>query len=401
MAGELNQTPSGDRMHIAFYGRRNAGKSSLINALTGQEVSIVSPVKGTTTDPVKKAMELLPAGPVLLFDTPGIDDEGELGSLRVQKSLQLLNKTDLAILVIDGGEGMSKSDQALIQRFKNKKIPYLIVYNKSDLASPDTLNEDEIAVSALNNLNLNELRERIAALAKNTEGSARVIGDLIKPGETVVLITPIDQSAPKGRMILPQVQTLRDLLDSHAMVQVCQTEEIQGLLDRMKTPPRLLITDSQAFEKVKAMIPEDLALTSFSILFARYKGVLMTAVRGAKQLESLRDGDTVLISEGCTHHRQCEDIGTVKLPKWIENYTHQKLRFEFTAGGAFPEDLSPYQLVVHCGGCMLSEREMKYRRQCAEDQGIAYTNYGTLIAYMNGILERSLRFFPEHEEFGL
>ncbi len=395
MADNLNQTPNANRVHIGFFGRRNAGKSSVVNAVTGQELSIVSDVKGTTTDPVSKAMELLPVGPVVIIDTPGIDDEGTVGDMRVRKARQILNKTDVAVLIVDGVIGKTESDDELVALFEEKSIPYIIVYNKSDLKSREKLGENEISVSAVNGTNIYELKERIAALAKSEEDDKRVIGDLLERGDVVVLVTPIDSSAPKGRMILPQMQAIRDILDSRAMCIVTQTDELSKALGALKEPPKMVVTDSQAFYKVKEIVPREVPLTSFSILFARFKGILAPAVKGAAAVEKLKDGDTVLISEGCTHHRQCEDIGTVKLPSWIQKHTGKKLNFEFSSGGGFPDDLSKYSLVVHCGGCMLNEREVIYRLKCARDQGVQFTNYGTLIAYMNGILKRSLEIFPD------
>ena len=394
----LNQTPSANRVHIAFFGRRNAGKSSVVNAVTGQALSIVSDVKGTTTDPVQKAMELLPVGPVVIIDTPGIDDEGDVGALRVQRARQVLNKTDVAVLVVDGSVGKTEDDKALCALFEKKGVPYLTVYNKSDLSAGQPVGENEIAVSALTGENIHALKEKLAALAKDGESHKVILGDLLEPGDHVVLVTPIDSSAPKGRMILPQVQAIRDILDARATCAVTQVEELAGVLAGLKTPPKLVVTDSQAFGKVKAIVPESIPLTSFSILFARYKGVLETAVRGAAALENLGEGDRILISEGCTHHRQCEDIGTVKLPGWIQKHTGKTFQVEFTSGGAFPEDLAPYARVVHCGGCMLNEREMQYRQSRAEESGVPYTNYGILIAYMNGILKRSLEPFEEYRD---
>ncbi len=392
---EINQTPNANRVHIAFFGKRNAGKSSVVNAVTGQKLSIVSDVKGTTTDPVTKAMELLPVGPVMIIDTPGIDDEGLVGELRVKRAQQIINKTDVAVLVVDGSIGKSVDDDRLIGLFKEKSIPYIVVYNKSDLKKPVVLSENEICVSALNGENINELKEKIASLAKSEESEKKIIGDFLNEGDIVVLVTPIDGSAPKGRMILPQVQTIRDILDAGAVCAVTQTEQLAETLATLKQRPRMVVTDSQAFSVVKDIVPESVALTSFSILFANFKGVLKPAAKGALALENLKDGDTVLISEGCTHHRQCEDIGTVKLPNWIRKHTGKNLKFEFTSGGEFPDELSGYSLVVHCGGCMLNEREMRYRQKCAEDQGVPFTNYGTLIAYMNGILKRGAALFPD------
>ncbi len=388
----LNDTPNANRVHIAFFGRRNAGKSSLLNAVTGQDIAIVSAVKGTTTDPVSKAMELLPIGPVLMIDTPGLDDEGTVGELRIRKARQVLNKTDIALLVVDSAEGITPVDEEILGLIRAKKLPHLIVYNKSDLCPMTGLSESAISVSCATGENISALKDRIAALAKTEGDVKRIIGDLLSPTDVVILVTPIDSSAPKGRMILPQVQTIRDILDSHAMCMVVQTEQLPDALNALSSPPKLVITDSQVFGKVKEMVSDDIPLTSFSILMARVKGFLETAAKGAAFIEQLKDGDTVLISEGCTHHRQCEDIGTVKLPGWIKKHTGCELNFEFTSGGGFPEELSSekYAMIVHCGGCMLNEREMQYRMRCAEDAGVPFTNYGTLIAYMNGILRRSL-----------
>ena len=427
MANDLNNTPSANRVHIAFFGRRNAGKSSLVNAVTGQNLAIVSDVRGTTTDPVSKAMELLPLGPVVIIDTPGIDDEGELGGLRVKRSYQVLNKTDVAILVVDACLGMQPEDKALLERIRLKEIPYLVVYTKADLAGglsdggTDSSKDggtgsskdggkdsftasdippvaaapaDSIFVSSRTGANIYELKERIASLAKNTAVEQKIISDLLSREDIVILVTPIDSSAPKGRMILPQVQTIRDILDAHAAPLVTQTEELPAMLQALAKKPFAVVTDSQAFGTVMKIVPDDIPLTSFSILMARRKGILETVARGAFEAENLRDGDRVLISEGCTHHRQCEDIGTVKLPGWIRKFTGKELSFSFTSGTEFPDDLSEYALVVHCGGCMLNDREMRYRMKCAVDQEIPFTNYGTLIAHMNGILRRSLSLFP-------
>jgi len=390
----LNSTVSAERVHIGFFGLRNAGKSSLVNAVTGQELVIVSDVKGTTTDPVKKAMELLPLGPVVIIDTPGIDDEGELGKLRVKRAMQVLNYADIAVLVVDATKGMSKADNELVKAFESKKLPYIIAYNKSDLiGEAEQETEKEIYVSTVNKLNIERLKEKISLLVKTHSESKRIVADLIKQGDTVVLVTPIDESAPKGRLILPQQQTIRDILDSYATAVVTRETELAQTLDSLKNPPALVITDSQVFGFVSKIVPRDVPLTSFSILFARYKGNLDILANGAKHLDKLEDGDKVLISEGCTHHRQCNDIGTVKLPGWIKKHTGKALEFEFTSGGEFPEELSSYALVVHCGGCMLNEREMQYRLRQAEDEGVPITNYGTAIAYMNGILARSLEVF--------
>lgn len=391
----LNSTPSSDRIHIGFFGRRNAGKSSVVNAVTGQELSIVSNIKGTTTDPVKKAMELLPMGPVMIIDTPGIDDEGVLGSLRVNKTKQILNKTDVAILVVDSISGKTSVDEELIQLFQEKNINFIIAYNKCDLLSTKwELSNNELLVSAKDGTGIDLLKEKIASLSATDELNRRIVGDLIHPSDFVLLVVPIDESAPKGRLILPQQQTIRDILEADATAIVVKEFQLPETLEHLGKKPKLVITDSQVFEKVSADTPSDILLTSFSILFARYKGLLDAAVKGAKSLSTLQDGDIVLISEGCTHHRQCNDIGSVKLPRWIENYTGKKLTFQFTSGADFPDNLEPYNLIVHCGGCMLNQREMKYRQKCAFDQNTPITNYGILIAYMQGILERSLEVFP-------
>lgn len=403
---DFNGTPNANRLHISFFGRRNAGKSSVVNAVTGQDLSIVSEVKGTTTDPVKKAMELLPLGPVVIIDTPGIDDDGQVGDKRVAKSYQVLSKTDVAVLVIDNFVGPAAEDLELINLFKKKNIPYIVALNKVDLDMESLMTGEDgdgeeqyefptVLVSALTGQGITELKEKIAEIAKPLSTDKRLIGDKIADRDVVVLVTPIDASAPKGRMILPQVQTIRDILDNHAISVVTQVAELTSCLNALKEPPALIITDSQAFHQVKEIVPDSIPLTSFSILFARFKGILGTAVHGARYLNQLEDGDIVLISEGCTHHRQCEDIGTVKLPGWIEEYSGRKLLFEFTSGGQFPQELSKYALVVHCGGCMLNEREMVYRQGLAEEQGVPFTNYGTLIAHINGILDRSLEIFYE------
>lgn len=393
----MNETPSSERIHIGFFGKRNAGKSSVVNAVTGQALSIVSDIKGTTTDPVYKAMELLPIGPVVIIDTPGIDDEGVLGELRIRKSRQVLNKTDVAVLVVDSAEGKSKEDDELIALFKEKNINHLIVYNKSDISGHEekATAQNEIYVSAKTGYHIHELKEMIAALAVTEEPKCRIVGDLIKPSEFVVLVVPIDKAAPKGRLILPQQQTIRDILDTGAVSIVVKETELRETLASLGKKPALVITDSQAFERVSAETPEDIPLTSFSILFARYKGSLAAAVKGARALDSLKDGDTVLISEGCTHHRQCGDIGTEKLPEWIKSYTGKQINFRFTSGTEFPDDLSVFKLIIHCGGCMLNEREVKYRSKCAADQQVPFTNYGISIAYMHGILNRSIAMLPD------
>ena len=401
----MNQTPASERVHIGFFGRRNAGKSSVMNAVTGQDLAVVSDVRGTTTDPVYKSMELLPLGPVVMMDTPGIDDEGELGALRVRKSYQVLNKTDVAVLVIDGGVGVTPEDKALLKRIREKKIPYVIAVNKKELAAPDALEKivDElssedgqiIAVSAATGEGIDELKEQIAAAADPEEPERYIVRDLLKPSDVAVLVVPIDKAAPKGRLILPQQQTIRDILEADAVSVVVKETELKNVLGQFQNKPKMVITDSQAFEKVAADTPEDILLTSFSILFARYKGDLAAVVKGVTALDTLEDGDAILISEGCTHHRQCDDIGTVKLPRWIREYTGKEIRIETTSGTEFPDDLTKYKMIVHCGGCMLNEREMKYRLKCAEDQGVPMTNYGITIAYMKGILKRSVEVFPE------
>ncbi|MFT3950521.1 MAG: [FeFe] hydrogenase H-cluster maturation GTPase HydF [Oscillospiraceae bacterium] len=392
----MNETPAGERVHIGLFGRRNAGKSSLINALTGQALSIVSDVAGTTTDPVYKAMELLPLGPVMLIDTAGLDELGELGGLRVKKTLQVLNKTDVAVVVCDAREGITADDQMIIDRCRAKKIPLVIVMNKIDLASgiPARQDADAVFVSAATGENIAALKEKIAQSVKASDEKLRLVADLVAPSDFVVLVVPIDKAAPKGRLILPQQQTIRDLLEADAVSVVVKEYELRDTLMTLGKKPRLVITDSQVFAKVSADTPQDIPLTSFSILFARYKGMLEEAVRGAQALDTLTDGDRVLIAEGCTHHRQCDDIGTVKLPRWIGQHTGKKLDFTFTSGGEFPDDLSSYKLVVHCGGCMLGDREVKFRTKCAAEQNIPITNYGIAIAHMQGILKRSVAVFP-------
>ncbi len=386
----LNNTPSGERIHIGFFGRRNAGKSSLVNAVTGQELSVVSDVKGTTTDPVYKAMELLPLGAVEIIDTPGYDDEGMLGELRVKKTRQILAKTDIAVLVVDISAGMGECEQELVQLFKEREIPCIIAYNKADLSGREINSDNEITVSARDKKNIHELKEKIAALAEKMGNERRIIGDLLNAGDMVVLVTPIDESAPKGRMILPQVQTLRDILDADAMAVFAKPEQLAETLEKLSAPPKMIVTDSQVFGKVNKIVPEDIPLTSFSILMARYKGFLETAVNGAAAIDRLRDGDKILISEGCTHHRQCGDIGSVKLPNMLKKYTGKDFEIALTSGRDFPEDLTEYSLVIHCGGCMLNEKEVAYRRKLAEMQGVPFTNYGTALAKFNGILERSI-----------
>lgn len=394
----LNATPSSERVHIGFFGRRNAGKSSVVNAVTGQDLAVVSDVRGTTTDPVSKAMELLPIGPVVIIDTPGIDDEGTLGELRVRKTRQVLNKTDVAILVIDSTIGRTQVEDELIQIFKAKEIRYLLVYNKSDLLSADAslnLEENACLVSAETGNGIYELKEAIGKLAAVEDSGRRIVADLLQPDDLVVLVTPIDSAAPKGRLILPQQQTIRDVLEADAISVVVKETQLVQALNGLSRKPAMVITDSQAFARVSEDTPQDIPLTSFSILMARYKGQLQGAVQGAAAIESLQNGDTVLISEGCTHHRQCGDIGSVKLPNWLKKYTGKELNIKLTSGTEFPDDLSPYKLVIHCGGCMLNEREMKYRQKCAEDQDVPFTNYGVAIAYMQGILKRSIGLFPD------
>ena len=394
----LNDTPSGERIHIGFFGKRNAGKSSLVNAVTGQELAVVSNVKGTTTDPVYKAMELLPLGPVEIIDTPGFDDEGELGELRVKKTRQILAKTDIAVLVADITQEFSQCENDLINLFKEREIPYIIAYNKSDLTDRDFNSENEISVSAKNKMNIYKLKEKISSLTKNQESEKRIIGDLINKNDLLVLVTPIDKSAPKGRMILPQVQTLRDILDSDAMAVFTTEYTLVDTLKRLSNPPVMVVTDSQAFDKVNKILSKDIPLTSFSILMARYKGFLETAVKGATAIKLLKNGDKILISEGCTHHRQCGDIGSVKLPALLKKFTGKNFNIALSSGRDFPEDLSGFSLVIHCGACMLNEKEMGYRRRLAEMQGVPFTNYGIAIAYMNGILKRTIGIFPDLAE---
>ena len=404
----MNQTPASERVHISFFGRRNAGKSSVINAITGQDLAIVSSVKGTTTDPVYKTMELLPLGPVMIIDTPGIDDEGELGALRVKKSYQVLNKTDIAILIVDSTTGKTDADYALISRFIHKKIPYLIVYNKIDLLTDQEVydlafstRKEEVMVSVAANMNIHELKEKIASMKPEDSHKYPLIGDLINPEDLVILVVPIDKAAPKGRLILPQQQTIRAVLERGGLSLVVRDTELKSTLDLFRSQgikPKLVVTDSQAFARVSKDTPEDITLTSFSILFSRYKGELDAQLLGVNALSTVKDGDRILISEGCTHHRQCDDIGTYKLPKWIREYTGKEPVFEFTSGTEFPDDVTSYKMVIHCGGCMLNEREMKYRIACCQDQNVPITNYGIAIARMTGILKRSLEPFPEMQK---
>ena len=448
-ASDLNQVPAANRLHIAFFGKRNVGKSSLVNAVTGQSLSIVSDIKGTTTDPVQKAMELLPLGPVVIIDTPGIDDDGTVGTLRVKKTFEVLRKTDAAVLVIDAAAGPAEEDRNLIKLFREKKVPFLIARNKSDLytveyaetdaaetdvnqqtkkitgsactdktavnpvaagavpmhtaqtSSVRTESEETISVSALTGEGIQALKEAIARIASSEEPEKYILRDKLQPADVVILVTPIDGSAPRGRLILPQVQTIRDILDGHAICMVTQTEQLTQALSALAEAPKLVVTDSQDFKRVKNMIPQETSLTSFSILMARFKGILDAAARGAHYLKALKDGDKILISEGCTHHRQCEDIGTVKLPGWIQQYTGKTLNFHFTSGGQFPEnpkELQGYALIVHCGGCMLNRREMQSRMERAQASGVPFTNYGTLIAHINGILDRSLEIIYEQKQ---
>ena len=402
---QMNQTPSSERVHIGFFGRRNAGKSSVLNAVTGQDLAVVSDVKGTTTDPVQKSMELLPLGPVVVIDTPGIDDEGELGALRVKKSYQVLNKSDAAVLVVDASLGLCEEDFAFIEHIQKKQIPYAVAFNKSDLAPSASLAKDLqylkehqidfVSVSTADLSGIDTLKEKIATLAKTEDTKLRIVADLIHPSDFVVLVVPIDKAAPKGRLILPQQQTIRDVLEAGAAAIVIKEDELSNTLETLGKKPKLVITDSQVFARVSEETPEDIWLTSFSILFARFKGNLKTAAAGAAALDRLKDGDKILISEGCTHHRQCDDIGTVKLPRWIRNDTGKELEFEYSSGRDFPEDVTKYSLIVHCGGCMLNEREMRYRQKCALDQEIPITNYGIAIAYMQGILKRCVEMFPD------
>ena len=411
----LNSTPSANRVHIGFFGRRNAGKSSVVNAVTGQELAVVSDTKGTTTDPVYKSMELLPIGPVMIIDTPGFDDEGALGELRVRKTKQVLNKTDIAVLVVDATEGKKQCDEELIRIFKEKEIPYIIVNNKADLLSVEISEKvcqnnvseqrkaeqnallssgQEQYVSALTGAGIYELKECIGKLTPNEDMTLKIVGDLLHPGDFVVLVVPIDSAAPKGRLILPQQQTIRDVLEANAAAIVVKESELKQTLEQLGRSPAMVITDSQVFEQVSEEVSEEIPLTSFSILMARYKGYLETAVNGVAAIDHLKDGDKILISEGCTHHRQCDDIGTVKIPRWLKQHTGKELIIETSSGTEFPEDLTSYALVIHCGGCMLNEREVKYRMKCAEDQKVPFTNYGIAIAQMKGILKRSVELFP-------
>ncbi len=392
----MNATPSGERLHIGIFGKRNAGKSSLINAITGQSLAVVSEVPGTTTDPVSKAMELLPIGPIVLIDTPGIDDEGELGKERVKKSYQVLRRVDGAILVING-RNFSAEDKRLLHAIQEQNIPYMLVYNKCEdtILESENLSGNEIAVSAKTGMHINLLRERMGKIFYKTDAKQRMIADLIQPKDFVVLVVPIDEAAPKGRLILPQQQTIRDVLEAGAVAITTKETELAATLSSLGKAPAVVVTDSQAFEIVNQIVPQEIPLTSFSILMARYKGVLLQAAQSVMAVDTLQEKDRVLIAEGCTHHRQCNDIGTCKLPKWIEGYTGKKLQFEFCSGSEFPENVQQYQLIVHCGGCMLQEREVQRRLSVAQRQNVPMTNYGMLIAYIHGILKRSATLFPD------
>ena len=395
----LNCTPSGERIHIGIFGKRNAGKSSLINAITSQDLSIVSDQKGTTTDPVFKAMELLPLGPVMVIDTPGIDDEGELGNMRVQRAYQILNKTHLAILVVDGISGLSDEDEKLLAFIQEKNVPVIVAFNKSELLTDEERQNIKVdvpymLVSAATGENIYQFKTALAKLLPEDEPNV-MLEDLLQPNDVVVLVTPIDSSAPKGRLILPQQLVIRNIIDNKGIAIVVQPDELENALAKLNQKPRLVVTDSQVFSKVAKIVPEDIELTSFSILMARYKGALVNSINGVKALDSIQDDDIVLISEGCTHHRQCDDIGTVKLPNWIRNHTKAEPKFVFTSGNEFPIDLHNYKMIIHCGGCMLNEREIMYRNKCAHLQNIPMTNYGIAIAYLNGILKRTLAPFPE------
>lgn len=391
----LNDTPSANRIHIGFFGCRNAGKSSVVNAITGQELAVVSDVLGTTTDPVQKAMELLPLGPVMIIDTPGFDDVGKLGEKRIQKTKQILNRTDIAVLVVDAKKGFTATDKQLLALIQEKELPYLIIYNKSDLLEKIPKEEEHsIYISALEKIGIQECKEKLAHQIPTKDMTLQIVGDLLCPGDLAVLVIPIDSAAPKGRLILPQQQVIRDILEAGAAAVTVRNTELARTLQKLEGRVRMVITDSQAFEEVAAIVPKEIPLTSFSILMARFKGYLETAVKGIQAVDSLKDGDRILVSEGCTHHRQCEDIGTVKLPNWLLKYTGKDLKFEWSSGREFKEDLSPYAMVIHCGGCMLNEREVKYRMKCAVDQGIPFTNYGIAIAYMKGILQRSIEPIP-------
>lgn len=394
----LNDTPSSERLHIGIFGRRNAGKSSIINAITGQNLSIVSEVKGTTTDPVKKTMEMLPLGPVEIIDTPGIDDEGELGSKRVEKSYEILNRTDVAVLVADGEVGLTEQDTALIEELNDRKLPYVIAINKADLTEKRDNVKNGVWVSAKTGEGIDELKKSIILAAPVEDNKVKLVGALVSPGDFVILVVPIDKAAPKGRLILPQQMVIRDLLDSDAVSVTVKEDALKSTIESLGVKPKLVITDSQVFERVAKDTPLDVLMTSFSILMARYKGNLKSAVEAVNAIKNLKKGDKILISEGCTHHRQCDDIGTVKIPRWLKSYVGDDVEFEFSSGIGFPKDLSPYKVVIHCGGCMLNEKEMKYRELCARRQGVPMTNYGVFIAFINGILKRSLEPFPDYRD---
>ena len=394
----LNSTPSSERIHIAFFGKRNAGKSSLVNAVTGQNISVVSEIKGTTTDPVYKSMELLPAGPVMIIDTPGFDDSGYLGEMRIKKAGQVLRKTDIAVLVVSSEEGLSDEDRTIKSLLESKKIPYITVYSKSDLTGtpiPELNPANEIQVSSSSGHNITELKTMIAALADRDKNERKILGDIISPSDIAVLVVPVDEAAPKGRLILPQQMVIREILDKKAVPVITQPETFPQVISCLIQKPRIVITDSQAFGEISARTPEDIPLTSFSILMANYKGVIRQAVSGLKAIDRLKNGDRILISEGCTHHRQCGDIGTVKLPALIKKHTGVSPEFAFTSGTEFPEDISGFSLIIHCGACMLNEREVRARAGQALESDIPFTNYGTAISYMNGILRRTLEIFPD------
>ena len=393
----MNDTPLANRVHIGFFGRRNAGKSSVVNAVTGQELSVVSDIKGTTTDPVTKTMELLPMGPVLIIDTPGFDDDGVLGEKRIKKTKQVLNKTDVAVLVVDATVGMTAADYEIVDIFRKKDIKYILVYNKCDLLEVKDMirlssEENAVLVSAKDKKNIDQLKEKIAFMTDDKK-ERKLVSDLVEAEDVVILVIPIDDSAPKGRLILPQQQIIRDLLETGAVVVAVKENEVKNTFDKLSKKPKLVITDSQVFKTVSENIPSDIMLTSFSILMARYKGFLQTAINGAFAIDELKDGDKILIAEGCTHHRQCEDIGTVKLPNWLKTYTGKEFEFDFCSGNDYPEELQQYKLIIHCGGCMLSEREVRYRMKCASDAGVPFTNYGTVIALTQGILTKTIEVF--------
>lgn len=392
----MNQTPRGERTHIALFGKRNAGKSSVINALTDQDLAIVSEVKGTTTDPVYKAMELLPLGPIVLIDTPGLDDEGELGQKRVEKTREVLAKTDIAMVIVDSTVGVGKFELSLLEKIRDRKLPYVVVYNKKDLCDlTDQIDmSHSVCVSAKTGEGIRELKEHLGRLVPEEQEKLQIVGDLLEPSDFVVLVVPIDKAAPKGRLILPQQQTIRDILESDATAIVVKEHELRETLQNLGKKPKMVITDSQVFSKVAADTPEDILLTSFSILFARFKGDLEEEIRGVKALDSLKDGDKILIAEGCTHHRQCDDIGTVKIPRWLSQYTGKRFQYDTCSGNSFPQNLSEYQLVIHCGGCTLNRKEMKNRLSHIKSAEVPVVNYGILIAAMQGILKRSIEPFP-------